>query len=117
MTMRPEIDILARAAAKECVIVEKVSRAPWTPQQLAQAQKDGRFQEPSDLFPPDRDMEADGPLLGGGPGIYRAVGQTRHFLILVALEPIQPPGVSRQVCEFSNSRCADRNHPGPGHSS
>ena len=85
--MRREIDILVRAAAKKCAIVEKASDALWTPQQLAQAENAGRFQEESDLFPPDRQKEGPGPLPSGGPGVYRPVGQTRHFLILVALEP------------------------------
>jgi hypothetical protein len=85
--MRREIDILVKAVAKNCALVEKASRAVWTPEQLKEAEDAGCFREHSDLLPPDRHMEAVGPLPGEGLTPYRPVGQTRHFVILVALEP------------------------------
>jgi hypothetical protein len=97
--MRREIDILVKAVAKKCALVEKASYALWTAEQLAEAASAGRFQEVSDLFPPDRQKETPSPLSSDGPGAYRLVGQTRHFLILVAREPepLQPASSAHQL--------------------
>jgi hypothetical protein len=89
--MRKEIDILVRAAGKRCAVVDKASHEFWTPAMLSEAQHAGLFQDETDLFPPDRQTEVAGPLPGGdplGPGQlrYRAVGQTRHFLIFAAAD-------------------------------
>jgi hypothetical protein len=85
-TMRLEIDILLRAAAKECGIVEKASFTPWSAAELAQAHSAGHYREQSDLVAPERRLEGAHALLGGKPKTYRVVGQTRHFLILAARE-------------------------------
>jgi hypothetical protein len=100
--MRREIDILVKAVAKRCAVVEKASQTYWTPEQLAEANNAGRFQEISDLLPPDRHLEAAGPFPacfppGDRQRTYHPVGQTRHFLIFAALEPeVQPDPVRRK---------------------
>jgi hypothetical protein len=98
--MRKEIDILIKAAAKRCPVVEKDSNLLWTADDLAEARATGRFQEESDLFPPDRQVAVSGVYpgccqqLGAPPGAraYRPVGQTRHFIIFAAADPGPPRG-------------------------
>lgn len=73
--MRKEIDILVKAARKNCAVVEKDSCLLWTPEELAAAQDAGCVQAPTHFLPPDQQAA---PLGGRN---YRLVGQTRHFII------------------------------------
>jgi hypothetical protein len=93
--MRKEIDILIKAAAKRCPVVEKDSNLLWTATELAEARDAGRFQEETDFFPPDRRVAVSGVYpgccqqMGASSGVqaYRPVGQTRHFIIFAAADP------------------------------
>jgi hypothetical protein len=89
--MRKEIDILVKAAGKRCWVVDKFTQECWTPEMLFEAQGTGRFQEETDLFPPDCHAEVTGPFpgccqQGSGSLNYHAVGQTRHFIIFAATD-------------------------------
>jgi hypothetical protein len=88
--MRREIDILVKAANKNCAVVEKASNLLWTRDELLQAADEGRFLEPGDLTAPEAASPVSGPFpcCGTGTGdaasAYYAIGQTRHFVIFAA---------------------------------
>ncbi len=89
--MRREIDILVKAAAKNCVVVEKDSNLVWSLQDLTEAAEDQRFQEADHFLPPEGPLAVSGPYPGclqmagrSDAGEYRPVGQTRHFVVFAA---------------------------------
>jgi hypothetical protein len=87
--MAREIDILVRAAGKECAIVDKESHVLWSQDELLQAQQIGCFRDEDSLAPPSEKTAVTSPY----PGCvqqqsrtarfdgYRLVGQTEHFLV------------------------------------
>jgi hypothetical protein len=88
--MRKEIDILLRAASRNCLVVEKASHLRWTWEELAAARDSGRYQGQDQLLPPDGRAEVSNPYArcmqpgaARSPVSYRAVGQTGHFLIFI----------------------------------
>ena len=87
--MAREIDILVRAAGKECAVVDKTSHVPWSQDELLEAQRTGCYPDEDSLAPPSEPCVVNGPYPGclqqhARPatfGNYRLVGQTEHFLI------------------------------------
>ena len=90
--MRKEIDILVRAAGKNCAVVEKASHVLWTFEELVEARAAGQFQGEDRSLAPDELLEVNGPFPGclqqaGAAGAsYRPVGQTEHFVIFTTSE-------------------------------
>jgi len=98
--MAREIDILVRAAGKDCAVVDKVSHVLWSADELRAAQETGCYPDEDVLAPPSRLCAVDSPF----PGClqqhsrtaewesYRLVGQTEHFLIFAAPRSESPVG-------------------------
>lgn len=111
--MTKEIDIVLRAAAKECAVVDKASHVLWTRADLQEAQSAGCYVDEDRLAPPGDLISVSGPYPGcmqqSSAAVectrYRLVGQTEHFLIFAP-----PPTMPRQKAEThhgpSSPRCA-----------
>lgn len=91
--MRKEIDILMKAAGKDCAVVEKASNVLWTKEELQEARQDGRFQQEDCMLPPDGQIDVSGVFPGclqQGAATrfarYHPVGQTEHFVIFTCSE-------------------------------
>jgi hypothetical protein len=87
--MKREIDILLKAADKQCAVVDKLSHVLWTPDELRRAADAGCYADTDSLGPPAEPCAISGPYPGclqqyAAPADvtrYRLVGQTEHFLI------------------------------------
>jgi hypothetical protein len=84
-----EIDILLRAANKDCAVVDKTSHVVWSRDELTEASRAGCFPDEDQLAPPGESADVSSPFPGcmqqfSRPAeldTYRLVGQTEHFLI------------------------------------
>jgi hypothetical protein len=86
--MGKEIDILLRAASRNCAVVEKDSNLLWSTQELEAAGDSGQYSAEDSLLPPDAQFAVTSPYPGcmqQGSALsslkYRVVGQTEHFVI------------------------------------
>ena len=83
--MRREIDILLQAESKGCLIVEKATHVLWEREKLLVAEQSGLYQEVVPVSAPGREQEVTGPYPGclqaRGDFEYRALGETKHFVI------------------------------------
>jgi hypothetical protein len=87
--MYKEIDLLIKAAAKNCLVVEKASNVLWDVAELEEAREAGRFKEEGQVLAPDGELEVGGPFpgclqLAGADVRYRPIGQTEHFVLFTA---------------------------------
>jgi hypothetical protein len=96
-TMSKEIEILLKANAKGCLIVEKDSHVLLERDELLAAQQNGDYQEECVLLAPEKQIALSGPFPGcmqiGGARTktleYRLVAQTKHFVIFYSAdEPV-----------------------------
>jgi hypothetical protein len=92
--MPKEIEILVKAKAKGCLVVEKKSHLLLEGEELLAAQRDGLYQQESHLLPPEGQIALSAPFPGcmhlGGAAAknhqYGSVGQTEHFVIFFPRE-------------------------------
>ena len=92
--MTREIDIVLKAAAKGCAVVEKLSHALWTGEELQEAANTGRYSDSDALGPPTPHLEVSAPFPGclqrhgatADWSRYYLVGQTEHFLVFAPVQ-------------------------------
>jgi len=103
--MSKEIEILLKANAKGCLIVEKDSHVLLERDELLVAQQNGDYQEECALLAPEKQIELSGPFPGrmqiGGASAknmgYRLVAQTKHFVIFYSADEPDPLLVSKSM--------------------
>lgn len=120
--MRKEIDVLLQAARKNCAVVEKATNMLWCREDLEEAHATGRYQEISQLLPPDGRFVVNtlypGCMQGAGARAetqrYCPVGQTEHFVIFALPFEQHSPDVSASVKpSSSNSQESEDTAPAP----
>jgi hypothetical protein len=95
-----EIDILLKANAKGCLIVDKSSNVVLEGEELHAAHRDGLYRERDDLLPLNRPLEVSGPYPGcmqlagfsAENHAYRLIGQTEHFVLFYPTTDEEVPG-------------------------
>ena len=84
-----EIDILRKALAKDCAVVDKSTNILWSEEEVEQAAESSALDQEDSLLPPEGQIDVSGLYPGcmqqhgymrQSPG-YAPVGQTRHFVI------------------------------------
>lgn len=81
--MPTEREILERAAASRCLVIDKETHAPWVVEEMGD---DGSLDHDDVLAPPSTDVDFPTPFPGchsrlGGAADFEWIGQTRHYLI------------------------------------
>ena len=96
--MTKEIEILLKADAKGCLVVDKDSHICLERDDLLAAKRKGLYQEQAVLLAPERQSDWSGPFpgcmqLSGASAKYlrcRMVGQTKHFVMFYPAEGPDP---------------------------
>jgi hypothetical protein len=90
--MGKEIDILLRAARRNCAVVERDTHLLWTLDELTAAGESGQYHGDDQLLPVDGSEEVTSPYPGcmqPGSGLasrlFRSVGRTAHFVLFAPI--------------------------------